>query len=99
MVAIVGMAFKFPGGAVTTGSFWRVLEQGRDCVGPMPPGRTALFPKVEDDYPARAGYLEDVAGFDNGFFNINGLELLHQRVTLHALELVFHHFHEIGLVT
>ncbi|MFE2764630.1 SDR family NAD(P)-dependent oxidoreductase [Streptomyces albidoflavus] len=65
-VAVIGLACRLPG-APGPDAFWRLLGEGRDAVGEAPPGR---------GLPAgrRAGYLEDVAGFDPGFFGISPRE-------------------------
>jgi len=38
-IAIVGAGCRFPGGACTPDAFWRLLREGGDAVGDMPPGR------------------------------------------------------------
>lgn len=61
-VAIIGMAGRFPG-APDLDSFWRNLESGFDAIRAMPRERGA-------SRDVRAGFLDDVAGFDAGFFRI-----------------------------
>lgn len=67
-VAITGMGCRFPGGADDPASFWRLLLEGRDPVGPMPAGRRP------EDGPALGGFLADVESFDAAFFEITPRE-------------------------
>jgi acyl transferase domain-containing protein/NAD(P)-dependent dehydrogenase (short-subunit alcohol dehydrogenase family)/acyl carrier protein len=65
-IAIVGMACRFPG-APDPESYWRLLEQGLDAVGPAPAGRFVDVPE-----PLRqAGWLEDIASYEPEFFGIS----------------------------
>ncbi|WP_394849577.1 SDR family NAD(P)-dependent oxidoreductase [Pendulispora brunnea] len=79
-VAIVGMALRLPGGATDAESFWRVLEQGTDTVGPIPENRwdaTMYDPDPEapnKSYVREAATLEDVDLFDASFFGISPRE-------------------------
>ena len=76
-LAIVGMACRFPGGVKSPGDFWRLMDEGRDAIGPIPADRwdaEALF-DPDPDAPGTiavrtGGFLDDVAGFDAGFFGI-----------------------------
>jgi acyl transferase domain-containing protein/acyl carrier protein len=69
-VAVTGLACRMPG-ADDAAAYWRLMTEGRDAVGEVPPGRW-------DDVPADAvrhgGYLDDVAGFDSRFFRISAEE-------------------------
>ena len=38
-IAIIGMGCRFPGGANDPESFWRLLIEGRDGIGEVPPDR------------------------------------------------------------
>jgi acyl transferase domain-containing protein/SAM-dependent methyltransferase/nucleoside-diphosphate-sugar epimerase/acyl carrier protein len=71
-IAIVGMACRFPGGAVDAGSFWRLLREGRDCIGDAPSsrGNGELAPGRLDGALRRGGWLPDADRFDAGFFGI-----------------------------
>ena len=81
-IAVVGMACRFPG-AATPQAFWKLLQQGEDCVRDLPPARVSM-----DDYydpvPATPGksyvraaaLLDDVAGFDAAFFGLSPRESL-----------------------
>ncbi len=79
-VAIVGIGCRFPG-AGSPEAFWRLLRDGIDAVGEVPPDR---WP-VEEYYhpePRRAGkmssrwggFLDGVDGFDPYFFGISPRE-------------------------
>ncbi|MGE5286674.1 MAG: SDR family NAD(P)-dependent oxidoreductase [Micromonosporaceae bacterium] len=81
LIAVVGIGCRFPGGdAGMLGDperFWRFLLDGGDAVREIPPERWAAF---DDGSPAVgaalsattrwAATLDDVAGFDAGFFGI-----------------------------
>ncbi|MEU2614746.1 beta-ketoacyl synthase N-terminal-like domain-containing protein [Micromonospora sp. NPDC007271] len=66
-VAIVGIGCRFPGGVTDLDSLWRVLSQGREVTGPVPPDRPGA------DLLATAGvggFLPDIDRFDNEFFGV-----------------------------
>jgi len=80
-IAIVGMAFRFPGDLGDTQSFWQALAEGRDLVGHVGPERWATdelqHPKRSE--PGRsvtfsAGVLSRIDEFDAGFFGISPRE-------------------------
>lgn len=80
-IAIIGMAFRFPGGIHDEQSFWNVLENGQDVVSEISSDRwatdTLLHPQRNE--PGRsitfaAGVLSDVGAFDAGFFGISPRE-------------------------
>jgi len=80
-LAIIGYACRFPGGADTPDRFWDLLAAGRDAVTEIPDERWDkahfLHPDPREPgraYTFRAGVLDDVAGFDCGFFNISPRE-------------------------
>ncbi|WP_320066036.1 type I polyketide synthase [Micromonospora sp. RTGN7] len=65
-IAIVGISCRLPH-AENPAQLWRLLREGRSAIGTPPAGRPEL--------PARpGGYLEDVSGFDAGFFGIGPRE-------------------------
>lgn len=41
-IAIVGLAFKLPGGADDDSSLWDILEQGKNVMTPWPKSRTNI---------------------------------------------------------
>ncbi|WP_425457133.1 type I polyketide synthase, partial [Amycolatopsis cihanbeyliensis] len=77
-MAIIGMACRYPGGVRSPEDLWHLVTTGVDAVGPMPTDRgwdlAALdaFGSVEGvpRVPRQGGFLDDVAGFDAGFFRI-----------------------------
>ncbi|MFB8763890.1 type I polyketide synthase [Nocardiopsis alba] len=81
-VAIVGMACRFPGGTRSPEDLWDMVRDGRDVVGSFPedrgwdleglydPGRE----RVGTSYTREGAFLDDVAGFDAGFFDISPRE-------------------------
>jgi candicidin polyketide synthase FscB len=76
-VAIVGVACRLPG-AADPAAFWRLLRAGTEAITDVPAGRWDA-PALLDPDPAapgkavstRGGYLDDVRGFDPGFFGIS----------------------------
>lgn len=80
-IALVGMAFRFPGNCDDEDSFWAALKEGRDLVTQIPPDRWATselqHPKRSE--PGRsitfsAGVLSRIDEFDAGFFGISPRE-------------------------
>jgi len=80
-IAIVGAGVRLPGGVVDLESLWRVLGEGRDTIGPVPPGRwdaRRLF-HPDADHPGtmwttQGGFLDDIEHFDAAFFGISPRE-------------------------
>ena len=77
-VAIVGMACRFPGGAVSPESFWQLLESGSNGIVTMPAGRWRWPAFVDLGGKHRgidkAGFLERIDEFDAPFFRISAKE-------------------------
>jgi len=80
-IAIVGMAFRFPGGLTDETSLWHALERGHDLVTAIPAERWAVdelqHPKRTE--PGRsitfaAGVLSRIDEFDAAFFGISPRE-------------------------
>lgn len=73
-VAIVGAGCRFPGGVNSLDTYWALLRDGVDAVGPMPAGRydTARYSMP----PLQGGFLDDIAGFDADFFGISPREAI-----------------------
>lgn len=79
--AIVGYAARFPG-AADADEFWQVLREGRDAISEVPPDRwdAEEFFDPDPDAPGkvvtrRAGFVDDVAGFDAPFFGMSAREV------------------------
>ncbi|PZH16169.1 hypothetical protein C1I97_07025, partial [Streptomyces sp. NTH33] len=75
-IAVVGMSCRVPG-ADDLGAFWRLLRDGVEAIGDVPEGRWDLVGVPEDLRSAglgRGGFLDRVADFDPGFFDISPRE-------------------------
>lgn len=79
--AIVGYAARFPG-ARDADEFWDVLREGRDAVSEIPKDRWDVdeFFDPQPGTPGkvvtrRAGFVEDVTGFDAPFFGMSTREV------------------------
>jgi acyl transferase domain-containing protein/acyl carrier protein len=87
-IAIIGLACRLPG-APDADAFWRLMEEGRDATGPVPPDRWAAAPGE------RGGFLDEVAAFDPAAFAISAREARsmdpQQRLLLEALLATMEH--------
>ncbi len=79
-VAITGVAARLPG-ANNEEEFWRMLEEGRCAVGPLPEGRWRperyYHPRAREpgfSYSFAGGYIDDPFGFDPTVFGISPRE-------------------------
>ncbi|WP_224273629.1 type I polyketide synthase [Streptomyces sp. LS1784] len=68
-VAIVGIGCRFPGGPDPS-SFWRLLVEGGDAVGPVPAARRDLL----NDRVRWGGFIDGIDRFDPLFFGISPRE-------------------------
>ncbi|MFI0742676.1 SDR family NAD(P)-dependent oxidoreductase [Streptomyces sp. NPDC021100] len=81
-VAVVGVGCRLPGGVDSLAGLWRLLEQRRDAVGPVPPqrwtaGELADLPSGVVARMEQGGFLDgDVFGFDPESFGMNEREAL-----------------------
>jgi acyl transferase domain-containing protein/acyl carrier protein len=80
-VAVVGMACRFPGGADSPESFWKLLRDGHCAISRIPSGRFDLATLYDPDpdkpgrmYMRHGGFLDQVDGFDAEFFKISPRE-------------------------
>lgn len=106
LVAIVGLACRFPGGASSAERFWRNLLDGVDGITEVPPDRWDLRKFYSPDGARsgaanvrRAGFLrEDVFAFDPDFFGISARDAepmdVQQRL---LLETAWETFEDAGL--
>ncbi|WP_318198082.1 SDR family NAD(P)-dependent oxidoreductase [Streptomyces sp. MCL20-2] len=62
-VAVIGMAARLPG-APDIDSYWELLSQGRSAIREVPDSRWTL------PDGAHAGLVDDVFGFDGGYFKL-----------------------------
>jgi|GEM_PF-1295335 len=76
-IAIVGMACRFPGGAVNPADFWQLLSTGTDAITEVPAGRwdAAAFYDSDRSKPGKmnsrwGGFIDQVDGFDPSFFGM-----------------------------
>jgi acyl transferase domain-containing protein/acyl carrier protein len=80
-IAIVGIGCRFPGGVNDTDALWKLLVEGREAVGDVPPDRW----NVERFYDAepglagksianRGGFIDGIDRFDPQFFGISPRE-------------------------
>jgi amino acid adenylation domain-containing protein len=82
-IAIIGMGCRFPGEVQTPEVYWRLLEEGRDAIRPLPEGRwdlealAAAGISIESMPQILAGgFLAEVRDFDAAFFGISPREAL-----------------------
>lgn len=78
--AIIGYAARLPG-AADADQYWDVLRNGRDAVSEVPPDRWEADEFFDPDPAApgkvvtrRAGFVDDVTGFDAPFFGVSARE-------------------------
>ncbi|ULP37116.1 SDR family NAD(P)-dependent oxidoreductase [Mycolicibacterium rufum] len=79
--AVVGYAARLPG-ARDAGEFWDLLREGRDAISEVPPDRwdADAFFDADPGAPGkvvtrRAGFVDDVTGFDAPFFGMSTREV------------------------
>ncbi len=80
--AMMGYALRFPG-ATDPGEFWELLADGRDAMSVVPGDRWDAdeFFDPDPDAPGkmvarRAGFVDDVSGFDAPFFGVSAREAM-----------------------
>ncbi|MCF3125091.1 acyltransferase domain-containing protein, partial [Streptomyces arenae] len=77
-VAVVGMSFRLPG-ADTPEEFWRTIHDGADRIRRFTDEELAAAGVPEeryraDDFVGASGIIDDIAGFDAGFFGMSAHE-------------------------
>ncbi|MBY8887001.1 alpha/beta fold hydrolase [Streptomyces sp. PTM05] len=83
-VVVVGMGCRLPGGVHSPQDLWRLLDEGRETVGPLPTDRGWDIDALVHPDPSRPGrsvtrlghFLAEAAGFDARFFGIPPREAL-----------------------
>ncbi|WP_344919818.1 type I polyketide synthase, partial [Streptosporangium oxazolinicum] len=101
-IAVIGTACRLPG-APDPRAFWRLLDEGRGAVREIPAHRdsSAVLAGPARDNPGvrYGGYLDDIGGFDAGFFGVSPREAAamdpQQRL---VLELAWEALEDAGLV-
>ena len=80
-IAVIGMAFRFPGGIRTEQDYWDLLLKGECAITEIPESRwaTELYQDPDRTVPGRsvtfkAGILDRVFDFDAQFFRISPKE-------------------------
>ena len=78
-IAIVGMACRLPGGVGSAEDLWRLLEEGRDAISPLPDDRgwdLEALDGAEAVTVQEGGFVAGAADFDAAFFEISPREAL-----------------------
>ncbi|CAB3764441.1 hypothetical protein LMG29542_04896 [Paraburkholderia humisilvae] len=82
-IAIIGMAFRFPGDHVSATRFWDFLNSGETAICDTPADRFDIEPFYSPDpdvpgttYSRRAGFVRHPYSFDAEFFRISAAEAL-----------------------
>ncbi|MEU1176827.1 beta-ketoacyl synthase N-terminal-like domain-containing protein [Streptomyces sp. NPDC005820] len=80
-IAVIGMGCRFAGGVNSPEAYWRMLMEGQDAIGAVPPERWASYAEVSPQHAAalrrvtrHGGFLDDIEGFDAEFFGITPRE-------------------------
>jgi acyl transferase domain-containing protein/NADPH:quinone reductase-like Zn-dependent oxidoreductase/NAD(P)-dependent dehydrogenase (short-subunit alcohol dehydrogenase family)/SAM-dependent methyltransferase len=80
-IAIIGLGCRAPGGVHDAATFWRLLSEGRDVVGPVPKNRWdhEAFYDSDPEVPGKiaataAGFCDHVDEFDAAFFGLSPRE-------------------------
>jgi len=76
-IAVVGIGCRFPGGASGPEALWRLLLAGGEGIVATPPDRwdSDAYYDADADAPGHmyvraGGFLDDIDGFDPGFFGV-----------------------------
>ncbi|TQV65751.1 type I polyketide synthase, partial [Exilibacterium tricleocarpae] len=76
--SIIGMSCSMPNGGDSWQTFWRLLQTGANCAGPVPADRWKVdldtSAEAADTQVSHAAFIENAYRFDAGFFNIPAVE-------------------------
>ncbi|MDB5228826.1 MAG: polyketide synthase [Bacteroidota bacterium] len=99
-IAVVGMAFRFPGKVNNASDFWNLLVNGIDGIEDIPTSRwdnNALYDSGKINH-RQGGFVDNIDLFDPSFFDITPIELENtdpeQRL---LLETTFEAFENAGI--
>ncbi|WP_051712284.1 hybrid non-ribosomal peptide synthetase/type I polyketide synthase [Spirillospora albida] len=98
-IAVIGMAFRLPGGIGNRERFWSALSRRADVIEEIPADRWRHSPLDTGEVTTtEGGYLRDVDRFDPLFFNISPAEarLIDPQQRL-LLELTWEAFEDAGI--
>ena len=80
-IAVIGMAFRFPGGVKNEKDFWSLLDRGQCAITKIPSSRwpTDLYQDDNRQMPGKsvsynAGIIDNINEFDASFFGISPKE-------------------------
>ena len=80
-IAIIGMGCRFPGNCRDADSYWHLLRDGIDSIGPIPESRWDVDAFYDADpnapgkmYTRHGGFLSEIDAFDANFFGISPRE-------------------------
>ncbi|MGB5929571.1 MAG: amino acid adenylation domain-containing protein, partial [Cyclobacteriaceae bacterium] len=94
-IAIIGLAFRFPGGIRTHRQMYKALAEGCDMLLPVSAERLKSTTLPADKAYRVAAYLEGLDRFDYPYFNIPKGEAItmdpHQRILLETVQEAFDH--------
>ncbi|MCP4117668.1 MAG: SDR family NAD(P)-dependent oxidoreductase [Desulfobacteraceae bacterium] len=101
-IAVIGMGCRFPGGGNSPEAYWRMLSNGVDAVGPIPPGRWDVDHYYDPDpgapgrmYCRHGSFIDGIDQFDARLFGISPREAAamdpQQRVLLETAWAAIHH--------
>ena len=82
-IAVVGMSCRLPGGAESPAAFWRLLEDKREAIAPIPDDRwdSNHYYSSNPDEPGKVitqygGFVPHLYDFDAAFFRISPREAI-----------------------
>ncbi|XP_033122542.1 highly reducing polyketide synthase easB-like [Anneissia japonica] len=105
-VAIIGMGCRMPGGVTSTEDFWKVLQDGKECITEVPADRWSLDAFYDKEQgkqgkivTRRSGFIDGIDKFDSIYFRISPKEAAamdpQQRI---LLEVTHEAFEDAGII-